>query len=154
MALRDWREGTARTCHGPVFGGSGQTHGTCQKQLEPRSAACPARHPVRRQLNFSLVNSERLALKSAATDANGWMLSWHFCAGMLHVASTTLSAPSYLRSTLSWPLVSPSVTLSEYICLCRRAIPHHFRLQAYSYFGGRFTQLMFSFIVCFNSICS
>lgn len=93
VALRDWREGTARTCHGPVFGGSGQTHGTCQKQLEPRSAACPARHPVRRQLNFSLVNSERLALKSAATDANGWMLSWHFCAGMLHVASTTLSPP-------------------------------------------------------------
>lgn len=69
----------------PVFGGSGRTHGTCQKQLKPCSAGCLAWHPVRRQLNFSLVNSERLALKSAETDANGWMLSWHFCAGMLHV---------------------------------------------------------------------
>lgn len=104
VALRD----AGCTCHGPVFGGSGRTHGTCQKQLEPRSAACPSWQPVWRQMNFSLVNLERLALKSAATDANGWMLSWHFCSGVLHVAWTTLSAPSYLQSTLSGPVFCPS----------------------------------------------
>jgi len=32
VALRVPREGTSCTCHGLVFGGSGRTHGTCQKQ--------------------------------------------------------------------------------------------------------------------------
>lgn len=127
VALREAHRGTGCTCHGLVFGGSGRTHGTCQKQLEPRSAAFPAWHPVRRQMNFSLVNFQRLALKSAATDANGWMLSWHFCAGMFHVACTTLSTPSYLHSTLPWPPFSPSVVLSEHICLWDQGIPYHFR---------------------------
>lgn len=86
MALRDVRKGAGCTCHGLVFGGSGRTHGNCQKQLVLRSAAFPAWHPVKRQMNFSLVNSERLALKSAVTDANAWMLSWHFCARVPHVA--------------------------------------------------------------------
>lgn len=71
VAFCDEHEGTGGTCHGGMFSGSGRTHGICQKQLEPRSAACLAFHLVRRQLNFSFVNSKRLAPKSVMADANG-----------------------------------------------------------------------------------
>lgn len=67
-ALRDLREGTSATC----LVAQGRTHGTCQKQLKPCSAARPPRHPIRRQLNFSLVNPERLALK-IVRDGCKWM---------------------------------------------------------------------------------
>lgn len=88
----DKHEGTGGTCHGHMFCGSGRTHGICQKQLEPRSAACLAFRLVRRQLNFSFVNSKRLAPKSATADANGWMLSWHFC---VEIFDVTFPDPSH-----------------------------------------------------------
>lgn len=83
VASRDTHEGAGCTCRGLVLRASTWYLSKAVKA----SAPLPALPGIPSDANwtFHLSILKRLVLRSAASDANGWVLSWHFLHRMAHV---------------------------------------------------------------------